>query len=466
MKKIFFLLALPLVLKAQKDYPQLLDTYMQAAATINNFNGSVLVAKSGNIIYQKSFGYKDKDSKYPLNNNSMFEIGLLTNQFTDAGILLLKERGKLKLTDTLRKFFPELPYHNITIKHLLTKTSGLPDYYFVMKDIWNDKKTLTNRDVIRIFAQTKPPVYFAPGQKWDWSPTGYVLLASIIEKISGMAYNDFIEKNILKPLNLGHTKLIKGIPSLKAHDAAYAEGIYSDYIKATEMDTVKESPALVYAITYGTLGDAGINSTTGDLFLFDRALKNNTLLTATSQKEMFSPQVLVDTASQMFYSYSVNTGKNELSNYIMQSEPGASRLGYSASTIRYINEDVVIIVLCNKTKEFTSTALTGTIAYIMFDREVVPPYVHKEITIDTSLLDKYVGKYSLPNEIELIKKEGKLYRRMSGEPDVELKPESQTKFFYNSTAADIQYEFKTDNTGKVLKAFFINNGLKKEIKKY
>jgi len=89
---------------------------------------------------------------------------------------------------------------------LLIKTSGLPDYYLVMKDIWNDKKMATNDDVIRIFAQTKPPVDFPPGQKWDWSPTGYVLLASIIEKISGMTYNDFIEKNILKPLSLHHTK--------------------------------------------------------------------------------------------------------------------------------------------------------------------------------------------------------------------------------------------------------------------
>lgn len=92
--------------------------------------------------------------------------------------------------------------------------------------------------------------------------------------------------------------------------------------------------------------------------------------------------------------------------------------------------------------------------------------MHKEITIDTSLLDKYVGKYDLPNEIELIKKDGKLYRRMSGEPDAELKPESPTKFFYNPSMADLQYEFKTDDTGKVVKAFLINNGLKKEIKKH
>src|SRR3978361_1602168 len=115
MKKLFLLFLLPLSTNAQKNYPALLDSYMQAAATVNNFNGNVLVAKSGNIIYQKSFGHKDKGAKHRLTSNSMFEIGLLTNQFTAASILLLKDRGKIKLTDTLRKFFPQLPYSNITI---------------------------------------------------------------------------------------------------------------------------------------------------------------------------------------------------------------------------------------------------------------------------------------------------------------------------------------------------------------
>jgi hypothetical protein len=101
----------------------------------------------------------------------------------------------------------------------------------------------------------------------------------------------------------------------------------------------------------------------------------------------------------------------------------------------------------------------------MFDKEVTIPYVHKKITIDSTLLDRYVGKYALPNVIEITKKNGKLYRRMPGEPDEELIPESTTKFFYDPAKTDIQYEFETDENGKVIKAYIISSGLKKEIKK-
>src|SRR4030095_622116 len=99
MKKILFLLAFPLSLYAQKDYPTLLDQYMQAAVAVNQFSGSVLVAKSGNIIYQKTFGTIDYAATHPIDSNSMFEIGAITEEFTAAAILLLKDEGKLKLTD-------------------------------------------------------------------------------------------------------------------------------------------------------------------------------------------------------------------------------------------------------------------------------------------------------------------------------------------------------------------------------
>lgn len=104
-------------------------------------------------------------------------------------------------------------------------------------------------------------------------------------------------------------------------------------------------------------------------------------------------------------------------------------------------------------------------SYILYNREIVPLYVHKEVAIDTSLLDRYVGKYSLPLEIEVVKRDGKLYRLRAGEPDTELKSESSTKFFYASDIADEQLEFITTKAGKVVKAFYIRNGLKKEIKK-
>src|SRR5262249_36151631 len=131
----------------------------------------------------------------------------------------------------------------------------------------------------------------------------------------------------------------------------------------------------------------------------------------------------------------------------------------------YTREDMTIIVVSNKTKEGISQRIAGALSYILHDKEVIPLYVHKEISIDSSLLDRYVGKYSIPMIIEVVKREGKLYRRRAGAPDVELKAESSTKFFYASDYTDVQLEFTTDKDGKVIKAYYIAEGLKKEIKK-
>ena len=137
-KTILFALLLTSALHAEstpqpgKDYPSLLDEYMQGQAKIYNFNGNVLVAKNGNIIYQKSFGYANYDTKEPLDKNSLFDTGSIGKQFTAMGILLLKEKGKLSYGDRLQKFFPELPYPDVTIRQMLTHTSGLPEYFELM----------------------------------------------------------------------------------------------------------------------------------------------------------------------------------------------------------------------------------------------------------------------------------------------------------------------------------------------
>src|SRR6185503_15780617 len=117
MKKAFFLLLLPLSLKAQKNYSVTLDKYMRSVVDINNYYGNILIAKGGNPIYKKSFGYKDYQERCLLDEQSMFEIDVMTEQFTAAAILLLIQQNKLKFTDNLTAFFPELPYKDITIRH-------------------------------------------------------------------------------------------------------------------------------------------------------------------------------------------------------------------------------------------------------------------------------------------------------------------------------------------------------------
>lgn len=469
MKKIFFLLLLPTSLPAQKSYPALLDQYMQVAVNANQFSGSVLIAKHDSIIYQKTFGTIDFANTQPLDNASMFELGNITEEFTAAAILLLKEKGKLKLTDTITKYLPALPYNTVTIKDLLTHTSGLPDYYDEgMKDKWGTEKLATNDDVVKSLAAAKAPLAWKPGTRYDEYHyyTEYPLLASIIEKVSGLSYTDFIQQNIFDPLQLHHSKVFAELQENKKLHANHTESVFFDESKQQffPADSFKAFNAELGHAINGVVGTIGVSSNAYDLFLFNRALKHNRLLSPSVQKEMFTPYVLKDSLNKMFFGYGVLTGKNELGNYIQQRDDGNNiTLGYITTVIIYPLDDFTIIVLANKPK--SSSSIAGPLSYILFNREVVPPYTHKEVSIDTSLLDKYAGKYKLSRVAKVYKKDGTLWTTIPGEPDLKLLPESSTKFFSSNKFYDWQIEFKTDKSGKVLKAYFIFSGLKKEAKK-
>ena len=168
-----------------------LDEFLTGQQKFYRFNGNVLVADKGEIIFQKSYGFANFDNQRMLNDSSVFELASVSKQFTATGILLLKDKGKLKLTDSLRQYFPELPYSNITLWHMLTHTSGLPDYFWAMIEKWDKTKIAFNNDMIAFIAKEKLPVSFAPGTKWEYSNTAYAILASIIEKVSGQTFAEF-----------------------------------------------------------------------------------------------------------------------------------------------------------------------------------------------------------------------------------------------------------------------------------
>ncbi len=175
----------------------LIDQYLQGQAEFFNFNGNVLIAEKGKVLYQKSFGLADYSTGQVLNDSSVFELASVSKQFTAMGILILKGQGKLDLTDTLRHFLPELPYSNITLHHMLTHTSGLPDYFEIMTSLWDQDKIAVNQDVIDLLVKEKPEIYFEPGTQWEYCNTAYLLLASIIERVSGMTFKDFMAMHIL-----------------------------------------------------------------------------------------------------------------------------------------------------------------------------------------------------------------------------------------------------------------------------
>jgi CubicO group peptidase (beta-lactamase class C family) len=365
---LLFLIASAFQVDAQQNYSAAIEEYMQAQAKVNQFNGNVLVAKNGEIVYQKAVGYANYDTKEPLNLHSVFNLASVTKQFTAMGILLLKEKGNLSLSDSLRKFLPELPYHNITLHHLLTHTSGLPDYMSVLGPKWNHKKVAFNNDMIRFLAAEKPPIHFKPGQKYEYSNTGFALLASIIEKVAGQPFGVYMAQHIFTPLEMTHTRLYNTRRAAKELIPNYAYGfVYVPALKKyVQADSLPELDYVHYLD--GIQGQGRINSTVGDLFKWDRALKNHTLVSEATQRKMLSPQVLSDTLTKAYYGYGVGVRKSGKGNVISHT---GGWPGYATVLIHDEGEDVTVIVLSNNASQ--SNAIGNDLSAIASGKSIALP---------------------------------------------------------------------------------------------
>jgi CubicO group peptidase (beta-lactamase class C family) len=180
-----------------------LDSLLKRINKRHDFHGSVVVVKNGKLVYLNQVGTADFRKKKALQKESVYQLASVSKQFTAAAIMLLHERNQLKLTDTINKFFPDFPFKNITITQLLNHTSGLPKYFWIAEHEWNKKTPPTNTEMMK-FIETSSTVsnFFRPGRRFDYSNTGYFVLASIIEKISGKSYANFLKENIFEPLQM------------------------------------------------------------------------------------------------------------------------------------------------------------------------------------------------------------------------------------------------------------------------
>lgn len=455
------MLFVPVFVSAQKDHAQLLQEYMTGQNKYFQFNGTILVAEKGKPIYQQALGYADYNTKRMLNDSSVFELASVSKQFTAMGIMILKDRKLLSYENNIKKYFPQLPYDNITIRNLLTHTSGIPSYEDQFEKNWDRKKIAFNKDIIDMLVQQHDTLFFKPGTKWQYSNTGYALLASIIEKVSGMSYNDFMARNIFQPLGMSHTFIYNTRRSAKKIPGNYALGyVYADSLKRYILPDSLSKYDMVYYLD-GIVGDGCVNSTIGDLFKWDRALYSNKLVSKASLDEMLSPLVRTSpTDSTSFYGFGVGVQPKSDKGKVISHTGGWP--GYRTLIVRWPEIDQTVIILSNS--ESNLPFFRAAVESILNDETLVMPYEHKEVKIDTSILSNYVGKYSAGLTLQFIKKDGKLYRHRNGTPDIELKPESATKFFYGD-GTDRQIEFEVDNNGKVIKAWFLNMGQKGELKK-
>ncbi len=439
MKKIIILLLLPLATTAQKNYPKLLDEYTQAEFKIKEFNGTVLVMQKGKVIYKKAFGMAEREWNIANTVNTKYRIGSVTKQFTAACILLLAEQGKLNLDDKLSKYIPDYPKgDSITIHMLLNHTSGIKNYTAIPEFFPKAALPLSIDTMIALFKNK--PFDFSPGTKWNYSNSGYFLLGVIVEKASGKTFNNYLLDNIIKKLGLKNT-LMDNLDSVLTYRA-------KGYSKNDD-DVWQHA---MYISMEGPYSAGAMVSTVDDLYLWTKALHNYQVLSAASTQKMLTPY-------KENYGYGI--GIDSLKTHKRVSHNGgipgfASYLGY------FPDDDICVVVISNNGSN--STSVGTALASIMFNLTVQIPYTPKEIKIDTAILNNYVGKYIATGPIKIINMNGKLYRHRDGSPDIELKPESKTRFFY-ADESDRFIEFEIDKAGKVTKAWFIGNGEKVEMKK-
>jgi len=314
-----------------------------------DFSGVILIAENGNPIYHKAFGYREFADHIPLQKKDIFELASVSKQFTAMIIMMLKEKGKLNYDDSVSKYL-EIPYKGITIRNLLTHTSGLPDYQDIMDKYWDKSKVAGNPDCIEYLIKYAPPKNFEPGEKYEYSNTGYMLLASIAEKASGKDFIALSRKWVFRKLKMKSTD----IRTLEEKKATKNFAIGHIYVEERNKWVRADSfPSSDYTIWLGNRkGPGRISSTAADLLKWDKALYTEKLIKQSTLQDAFTPMKLNDgSLSNYGFGWSLRTdtafGK-------IVSHTGDNP-GYKTQIIRYIDKKRTIIVLNNNAyRDFNS----------------------------------------------------------------------------------------------------------------
>jgi CubicO group peptidase (beta-lactamase class C family) len=444
---------------AQKSKIALINDFVEAKGKHHNFNGNVLVAEKGRIIYRKSVGYSDLKTRQPLSERSVFNLASISKQFTAAAVMLCVERGLLSLDEGLSKYFPEIPYEGVTVRQMLTHTSGLPEQNELMYKHWNSDAPVTNKDMVEYLIKYKPAIAFKPGEDFKYCNTNYSLLAMIVEKVSGRTFQDFVAGNIFVPLGMKQTRFLNPVVGNYRTIPHQTENYIFDAEKKQFLPP-QEIPQWKKAVPLtGLVGAGNIHSTTSDLLKWQESLKTAKILKRESIARMESPQVRASVDGSDAYGYGLAVkaiyDDTKIFHY-------GGTLGYWNSVQHFKNADRTIIVLSNNEGE---KGLTNAIAAILFDQPVVLPSEHREVKLPTEQLNRFVGTYEANGNFafSIENRDGKLFRVTRSGDARELKTESRAKLFYDD-GSDRQVEFVFDK--EIIKqVFFISDGLKTELKK-
>ena len=309
-------------------YYNLAKDHFENSLINRGFNGQILIAKNGTIVYEKAVGFADFRTKDSLSSNTPMHIASVGKTFTGMAVLHLMEQGSLNLDDTLNKYFPNFPYEGITIKMLLSHRSGLPNYLHYLSAIKSTDTCYSNQDVLNSLYTLKPNPEARPDRKFNYCNTNFVLLAMIIEKVTGESYPAYLKKTFFAPLQMTHT-----------------------FVYANQ-DTLNPTPSFEWTGRYWdkdpfdcTYGDKNIYTTAEDLLKWDQALSSGQLFKKETLEAAYTP-----------YSNERRSIHNYGLGWRMMIFPNGKKLiyhngrwhGSNAVFVRFADENATMIIIGNK----------------------------------------------------------------------------------------------------------------------
>ena len=377
------------------------------------FNGAWLYAEHGEIVSNGALGFRDPENTLPITEDTIFQLASVTKTFTAAAVMLTVRQGLLSLDDEITKYFPELPWPGVTVRHLLSHTSGIPDYFddadWFLR-IWQEEKRVPGNDeILRFLRETKAKPYFAPGEGLHYSNTGYNLLALLVERRSGLPFEDFLQKNIFEPAGMTATRCCHirrdGVP----FDNYARATVFEDGKWVADVDSEEEGDVAAFD---GLNGDDYVYTNIFDMLKWDRALREGKVLTLEEQQLMYTPAKLnngedavYDEDEGLGYGFGWFVGRDEELGRIVSHSGGMP--GVATWLERFIDADRMLVIL-------TCRDFADVRAYLSFEKglksiargkEPEPVVAIEDIAIkdpDKSKWESFCGKYEHPEDADFI----------------------------------------------------------------
>jgi CubicO group peptidase (beta-lactamase class C family) len=421
---------------AAADY----DAIVTKTFSASEPGAAVVVVKDGRVVYRKAIGMANVELGVPLQPDMVFRLASITKQFTAAAIMLLVEEGKLALSDPVEKHVPGYPTqgHVITVEHLLTHTSGIRSYTDIPG--WMTGRVKTDMKVGELVDAFKnEPMQFAPGTRYAYNNSAYVLLGAIVEKVSGKSYEAFVTDRIFRPLGMTSSFYGSNEPVIPKRVQGYTR----------DGDQVRNAQYISMTQPYSA---GSLMSSVDDLIKWDEALYAEKLLKRASLEKMWTSYTLSDgKATGYGYGWSLDKlrGRRAINH-------GGGIPGFATFALRLPDDHLYVAVLCNSDRPKASP---GHVARRLAAVALGRPFPERTaMTVDPKILAGYAGVYGIDKDSTrtVTVEDGRLYAQRSGGRRLEAKASSETEFFFEDSLT--YFTFERDASGRAVAMLMYADG--------